>query len=140
MATRGPKPTPKNLRLVKGTDRKDRVNDDEPDVKICVPDAPEYLDPEQQIVFLDTARKLARMRVMSDADVDALAIYAVAHCEMIEAQKMVSEMGLMVRAPKTHVPMHNPYLSIRDKATKTALGILTEFGLTPSSRTRIKTS
>jgi P27 family predicted phage terminase small subunit len=134
----GTKPTPRNLRIVRGMDRPDRQNDDEPVLPISIPHPPEYLTDSQQNIFTDMARKLARMRVMSDADIDALAIYAVNFIEMVDANERIREMGLVVRAPKTNVPMHNPFLSIRNNAQKTCLTILTEFGMTPSSRTRVK--
>jgi len=134
--TRGPKPTPRNLRLVRGTDRADRMNPDEPVVAVSIPDAPDYLEPDEQTIFLDTAGKLARMRVMTEYDVDALAIYSVNFVRWKEATARLHDMGLMVRSPN-NFPMQNPYLSVANSAQKECLRILTEFGLTPSSRTRV---
>jgi P27 family predicted phage terminase small subunit len=136
--TPGTKPTPRNLRVVRGIERPDRQNDDEPVLPISIPNPPEHLNDAEQNVFREMARKLARMRVMSEADIDALSIYAVNFREMVEANDRIRDMGLVVRAPKTNVPMHNPFLSIRNNAQKTCLAILTEFGMTPSSRTRVK--
>ena len=138
MPRTGPKPTPRNLRLVKGTARKDRMNDDEPVLPITIPSPPEHLTDAQQNIFLDLARKLARMRVMSEADVDALSILCVNAAEMNEANRMIERNGLIVAAPKTKVPMLNPAISIRNNAQKVVLNILTEFGMTPSSRTRVR--
>ena len=138
--TRGPKPTPRNLRLVKGSDKPSRMNADEPIVAVSIPDPPEYLSQDEQNVFSTQARLLAKMRVMSEADVDALAMYSRAHVEALMAHQKVVQMGYMVQAPKTKVPMHNPFLSIRNNAEKKARAILTEFGLTPSSRTRVNKS
>lgn len=138
MSRRGPKPTPRNLRIVKGITRPDRTNADEPILPVTMPHPPDNLSDAEANVFTDMARKLARMRVISEVDADALAIYAVNFCEMITANDRIKEMGLIVRAPKTNVPMHNPFLSIRNNAQKVCMGILTEFGMTPSSRTRVK--
>ncbi len=135
---RGPKPTPTNLRIVKGTDRPSRMNDEEPQVPVSIPEPPDHLDDDEQEEFRYMAAKLARMRVMSDCDVDALAIYSRAAIEARKAHEKVRQMGLMVQAPKSKTPMQNPFLSIRNTAEKKALGILTEFGMTPSSRTRVK--
>ena len=140
MATRGPKPTPRNLRLVKGTDRPSRMNDDEPILPVTIPDPPEHLGDRETDKFREMAAKLARMRVMSDADIDALAMYCVSWIRMIEADRRVAEMGEIVAAPKTRVPMQNPWLAISNKARAECRAILVEFGMTPSSRTRVKSS
>lgn len=134
---RGRKPTPRNLRVIKGTQRPDRINEDEPKVPVSIPSPPEHLSTDEADVFIVTARKLARMRVMTDADVDALSIYAVLFIRWREAVARVREQGMMVRSPNGH-PIQNPYLSIANKAQSEMLKILSEFGLTPSSRTRVK--
>jgi len=134
--TKGPKPTPRNLRLVRGTDRPDRMNENEPIAAVTTPDAPDYLSPEEALIFTDTAAKLARMRVMTEYDVDALAMYSVNFVRWKEATARLRDMGLMVRSPNDF-PMQNPYLSVANGAQKECLRILVEFGLTPSSRTRV---
>lgn len=132
----GPKPTPRNLRLVVGSDRKDRMNPDEPLVPVSIPDPPEYLDPDEAAVFTEQATLLALMRVMTECDVAALAVYAVNFIRWKEAIARVKEMGLMVRSPNDF-PMQNPYLAVANKAQAEMIRILVEFGMTPSSRTRV---
>jgi P27 family predicted phage terminase small subunit len=112
------------------------MNDDEPIVPVSVPDVPDYLDGEEADVFVEVGSKLARMRVMSDADVDALSIYAVNFVRWRDATAKVREMGLVVRSPKNY-PIQNPWLAIANRAQKDCMSILAEFGLTPSSRTRV---
>jgi len=137
MGRRGPKPTPRNLRLVKGIDRKDRINTDEPEVEVTIPDPPDHLTEEEADKFREMGAKLARMRVMSDADVDALALYCVAFLRMVEADKRIRETGMMIKSPKGY-PIQNPFLAISNRARKDCQSILAEFGMTPSSRTRVK--
>ena len=139
MAKRGRKPTPRNLRLITGDTRPSRMNADEPEVPVSAPDPPDYLDDNEAEKFRELAHKLAKMRVMTEADIDALAICARAHIEANLAHESVKAMGLMVKT-KAGNPIQNPYLAIRNAAEKKALGILTEFGLTPSSRTRVNKS
>lgn len=129
---------PAALRLVRGA-RKDRGNPDEPLVEIRAPDAPEFLSDDAREVFIVTAHRLARMRVMSENDVDALAIYAESFVRWKAATRNVQETGQVVRSPKGY-PIQNPYLSIANKAQEQCLKILVEFGLTPSSRTRVNRS
>lgn len=134
---RGRKPKPTNLKLITGTQRPDRENVDEPKPPITIPDAPDHLQDEEIDVFIDIAGKLARMRVMTEMDVDAVAFYAVRFVVWKEAMSVVRETGLLAKA-KNGSPIQNPYLGIANKAQADCMKILIEFGLTPSSRTRIK--
>ncbi len=133
--TRGTKPMPRNMRLIKGG-RTDRLNRDEPIVEVSIPDAPETLSDEAREIWYDIAPKLARMRVMTEADTHALEMYCESYVEWREATDRVREGGMVVRSPNGH-PIQNPYLSIKNKAQERCLKILAEFGLTPSSRTRV---
>ena len=132
---RGPKPMPRNLRLVRGD--KSRLNPDEPIVEVAAPDAPDYLTERERQVFTENAVKLARMRVMTEVDIDALAVYAVNFVRWREACKMVEDTGYIMQAPSGY-PVPNPVLAIANKAQAEFMRIATEFGMTPSSRTRVK--
>lgn len=128
---------PRNLRLVKGATRADRMNDKEPELRVAIPDPPDYLEDQEVDIFVEVAGKLARMRVMTEADTDALALYASRFCVWREANDNVRKTGLLTHSPKGF-PMQNPYLSIANRAQQDCLKILTEFGMTPSSRTRVQ--
>lgn len=133
---RGTKPTPRNLRIVTGTDRPSRMNKDEPIVPVTAPDPPEHLTDAQRDKFVEMAALLARMRVMSDVDVDALAFYCVRWCDWREAVDNLNATGHVVRSP-TGRPMKNPWAGTMEKAHSDCMKILAEFGMTPSSRTRV---
>jgi len=133
---KGRKPIPRNLKLVKGT-RPDRISDKEPEIPVSIPPPPDILEGAEVDVFVTTAQRLARMRVMTDADVDALTIYAVNFVRWREAIANVRETGMIVRSPNNY-PIQNPFLAVANKAQSVCLSILTEFGLTPSSRTRVR--
>ncbi len=133
----GRKPIPRNLRLVTGNTRPDRMNDDEPQPEVCVPAAPDYLVGDELWCFMDTAKMLSKMHVMTDADVDALSVYAVNFARWKEATAKIRESSMVVKSQKG-TPMQNPYLKIANVAQRECLRILAEFGLTPSSRTRVR--
>lgn len=141
MTRGGPKPTPRNLRVVRTGKAEGRLTEppekpvEEPPVRI--PEPPDELAGEQVDVFVSTAQKLARMRIMTEVDVDALVIYARNWIDARQARERVYETGLIVKAPKTGVPMLNPWLPIARKAEDTCIKIMAEFGLTPSSRNRV---
>ena len=136
MSTSGQKPTPRNLRLIQGV-TPGRMNDQEPEVEVAVPNVPRFLKGHERRCFRSTAIKLAKMRVMTEADVDALTMYAVNFVRWKEATDTIRKAGMIIKSPKNY-PIQNPYLAIANKAQKVCLDILCEFGLTPSSRTRVK--
>lgn len=132
--TRGRKPKPRNLRLLHG--QKDR-NPEEPELPVVAPDPPDYLDDNEAAIFRDLAGKLARMRVMTTADTDALAMCANRYAQWLEAVEKIKEEGLVNESDRG-IRSPNVWFGIAERCQKEALRILSEFGLTPSSRTRIK--
>lgn len=137
---RGTKPIPRNLRIVVGA--KDQRPDELrpanpiPEPPVRVPPAPEHLSAREQECFTQVARKLAGMRVMTDADVDAIAVYSRNWVTALDSWERVRKVGLVVNSPKNY-PIVNPYLPIARKAEAVCLRILAEFGMTPSSRNRV---
>ncbi len=135
---------PKNMRLVTGM-RKDRVNKEEPDAPISVPDPPDYLSQDSPETggrsafdwFVHLSAKLARMRVMSEFDVEALSKMAEDEVIYRHAMAIIQQTDLIVQAPKTGVAMQNPWLSVKNKAQERLMKGYAEFGMTPSSRTRV---
>lgn len=116
---RGRPPIPLPVKQMRGTDRQDRINHDAP----VVPDGeikpPAWLR-EAAIVHWDAlAPTLKAMKVMTVADVYALALCADAMAEFVECRA-------------------NGKISQAQEARKYAKSMMTEFGLSPSSRTRLK--
>ena len=142
MAKTGPRPTPTNLLpFTKGKNRSkkqiaERAKNGAVEPSVSTPPAPETLTEEGAAHWNKTAKTLAGLRVMSAADVDALTIYIESWMRWQEATESVKTTGLLIRAPSGY-PIQNPMLAIANKAQEQCLKILTEFGLTPSSRTRV---
>src|SRR5205085_11806144 len=57
---------------------------------------------------------------------------------IFEAQAKVREQGAVLYSEKTGATYFNPWVGIRNKALASMHKFLIEFGLTPSSRTRLK--
>jgi P27 family predicted phage terminase small subunit len=73
------------------------------------------------------------------ADRSALIALCLEWDRYLDATKQVQKHGLVVTT-KTGYPMTNPYLVIATKALAGCNKLWPELGLTPSSRTRVKTS
>ena len=83
------------------------------------------------------ARMLARHGVMTELDAGALARYAVVWCRWLDAEAEVKRRGPVVKTEAGNI-IQNPFLSVANECLLQMAQIESEFGLTPSSRSRIR--
>ena len=133
----GRKPLPTHLKLVKGTARPHRTNPDEPRPSVAAPAAPLYLDQRAAARFVEMAALLARHGVMTELDAAALARYAVIWCRWVDTEAEVKRRGPVVKTEGGNI-IQNPFLAIANKCLMQMAQLESEFGLTPSSRSRIR--
>lgn len=136
MAGRRPKPTA--LKLVEGNPGKRPLNKREPKPRVRMPSPPAWLTGEAKRHFQRVGKKLVALGLLTDVDRDAFGAYCAAYARMAKAEAMVKEQGEVVRAPKTGVPMANPWLSIARQERAAAQKLLVEFGLTPAARSKVE--
>ncbi len=75
---------------------------------------------------------------MTELDLSALAAYSVVYGRWVEAENDLRRRGVMVPAkPGSKNLILNPLLPVGNKALQQMLRLLGEFGLTPSTRTRV---
>jgi P27 family predicted phage terminase small subunit len=132
----GRKPKPTRFKLLEGV-RQDRINKNEPKPPPTVPDPPEHLDEIARAEWDRLVVKLENCGIMTEIDDNGLAALCTWFSRWVQAERMVQEQGLIVKAPKTKVPMQNPALSIANKAMQEMAKLLAEFGMTPSSRSKV---
>ena len=133
----GRKPLPTQLKLVKGTARPHRMNPAEPQPTVAVPLPPDHLDDAAAAKFTELAELLARHGVMTELDAGALARYVVIWRRWLEAEAEVKRRGPVVKTAGGNI-IQNPFLAVANKCLAQMGQIESEFGLTPSSRTRIR--
>ena len=133
----GRKPLPTHLKLVKGTARPHRLNKGEPKPAVAVPEPPAHLDERARGKFSAMAEMLARHGVMTELDAGALARYAVVWCRWVDAEAEIKRRGPVVKTEAGNV-IQNPFLAVANKCLLQMAQIESEFGLTPSSRSRIR--
>jgi P27 family predicted phage terminase small subunit len=78
------------------------------------------------------------MGLLTHADRAALAAYCTAYSRWVKAEQQVAKYGTIVKSPDKGFPMKSPYLTVADQAMDAMRKYLVEFGLTPSSRSRIR--
>jgi len=130
---------PTKLHVINGTDRPCRRNNDEPepDVVENVPDPPEFLSDTAKEEWYSISVKLHNIGVLTDIDLSMLALYCQAYGRWVDAEKKITPANMVVKT-KNGNPINNPYLNIANTSMRDCHRYLAEFGMTPSSRTKIR--
>ena len=81
-------------------------------------------------------KRLSPLGLFTELDRAALAGYCTAWARYVEAEEALKKFGTVIMSPNK-IPMQSPYLSIANRAMDQMLKFLIEFGMTPSSRTRV---
>jgi len=138
---KGRKPKPSSIKRAEGNPGRRALNESEPvyTVPKRVPYAPRFLSAEAQREWNRAATLLMRAHVLTDADLTALALYCDAYGRWIEARANVAKAGAVLKSSATGALYDNPYVHHANRAREQMLKLMAEFGMTPSSRTRIKT-
>jgi P27 family predicted phage terminase small subunit len=127
---------PTKLKVVRGTLRKGRSNAHEPALTVEIPRCPAHLSPEAKREWKRVSRELAGYGLLTRIDRAGLALYCEAWGRWVEAEEALRKYGVMIKAP-SGFPMQSPYLAIANKAMEQIRAMLSEFGMSPSSRTRV---
>ena len=96
------------------------------------------MDDEAKAEWFRTCKALKEMGLLSLADRTALAAYCTLYSRWVHAEEQVRKFGAVVKSPVQGLPLKSPYLSVADQALEAMRKFLVEFGLTPSSRSRIR--
>lgn len=143
-AGRPPKPT--HLRLAEGNPGKRPLPKNEPKPKVCLPKAPVYLDGIARAAWVAIGGRLLGMKVMTDADAKALELVCMAYSQFRRAQAVVAKEGMTCEVPVLNKDgeeigsriKKRPEVEIAADAWRRVMRGLIEFGLTPSSRTKVQ--
>jgi len=138
---RGRKPVPTAIKEMRGTFEKNpqRRNQNEPVAPEGAPECPDHLSEPAKMEWYFMTNVLDEMGLLSRADRAALEIYCQTFGEWRHACDMVARHGAVIQM-KTKagiLPKRNPFDLIRERTATTCAKLLTEFGLTPSSRSRV---
>ena len=140
MAKRGRKPKPRALKIVQGIPGHRPLPEDELEIGVpdALPEPPAHLNVEACREWVRTGMLLLKSGLLTELDMGALAVYCVAYSRWADAEERIRDHGPIVEAPGTGYPSQSPYVQIANKAMEQMMKIHAEFGMTPSSRTRVK--
>ena len=132
----GRKPKPTVLKLLEGNPGRRPLNQNEPKSQVRLPRVPEHLSDEAKKEWRRLGHLLVRMGVMTEADADALALLCTSWARWLEAEEQLRRYGIVIKSPSGY-PIQSPYLSIARQSMAELRSLLSEFGLTPASRSRV---
>jgi P27 family predicted phage terminase small subunit len=137
VGTRGPAPKPTSLVLLEGNIGKRSLNRREPKPRSSRPKCPSHLDEAAVKEWKRLVPILSRMRVLTEADGMALSNLCQAFSTMVKAQEQLHKSGVLYKTKSGYI-QQSPLLGIVNSQVDIVNRLCREFGLTPSSRTRIQ--
>ena len=126
--------------VVINSEPKCRMNPDEPTPDPEIPDAPPHLSPEAREEWERLALELYELGILSTIDRAALAAYCQAYGRWVEAEEQLRNIDGTMKLTETTSNgniIQNPLVGIANKSLELMHKYLTEFGMSPSSRTRV---
>jgi P27 family predicted phage terminase small subunit len=134
---KGRKPKPTQLRLIQGNPGKRAINHTEPFALPSVPDPPAHLTELARLEWDRSAPLLRDAGLLSNLDRNQFANYCQAFGRLAEAEELLQKSGLIYRTSTGNL-RQSPFLAIINKCMAQIATYAAEFGLTPSSRSRIR--
>lgn len=155
----GRKPKPRHLKLLEGEPNKSRINENEPQFYPKAPDPPSFLSAEARKEWRRLAPQLEKLGILTEADLAMFTGYCAAFGKLAWAEREIKKirrqelkaikdaggkesltptMGGMITGGKGKTYSTLPYVWIFNKSLEQIRSFGSEFGLSPSSRTKIK--
>lgn len=143
MSKRGPAPQPTRIKLLKGNPGHRPINKDEPQPTLAKsPKYPAYFGPIAKAEWKRIVPKLKELGLLTDIDVVALEVYCMTYSEYVQAEKVLEKKGRVYLALTRdgNSLKARPEVGISQKARHLMKAYLAEFGMTPSSRSKVVVS
>ena len=137
---KGRKPKPSHMHLVNGNPGKRKRNRTEPTPDLGIPHPPEHLSPAARVAWGAISIKLDEMGVLTYADAWALEQLAENYAEILAWRKIIEEAGRIITVTMSNDEQRdvvNPACIALSDTEKRFRAMMCEFGLTPSSRSRV---
>lgn len=134
---RGRKPKPTAIRRQTGNPGKRGYNPAEPVVPPGLPDCPGHLSNVAGEEWERIAGTLYEMGVLTTVDRAVLAAYCQAYGRWVEAEERMKETPAMLKTPSGYV-QQSSWLSVANKQLELMGRFMSELGITPASRSRVR--
>lgn len=137
----GRRPTPTELKLVRGNPGKRPINKNEPQPARRIPSAPVHLASEGQVAWGRLTVLLDRMGVLTEADGFALERLCDCYAEILTLRELIDAQGRTYETTSTQgesVLKANPAVAMLADVDRRFKSYLVEFGLTPAARSKVQ--
>ena len=136
---RGPKPKPTKLRLVTGNAGKRPLPGHEPQAPVIPAEAPARLSEAARPYWHEFADVLRDAKITTTLDEAALVLLVEEYATWQQALNVMRYHGVLAKGMHGS-PMVSPMFKIVRDSSDKLLRMLTDFGMTPSSRARVSTA
>ena len=133
---KGRRPTPTSLKLLKGETRPSRINKNEPKPKPLAPAASTWLSADAKKLRKKLAPKLETLGILTEADGASFDLMLTHYSLASDAARTLKKAGSVLEDSKGY-PAKHPAVNILKEHSAAFLRYAAEFGLTPSSRSRL---
>jgi len=130
---------PTKIHVLRGTDRRDRINDAEPQPEVKIPEPPPIIKGIALEEWNRITKELHDLGLVSELNRSLLAAYCKAYERWIEAEQHYQTEPKIYKTESGY-PIVNPWRGVADKALEQMHKFGRGFGLDPESLTRIKGS
>lgn len=134
---RGRRPKPTEQKKLTGNPGKRKINDKEPKPDVVIPPPPEHLDGIALEEWYRITPELMKLRMITVLDRAPLVALCQAWGDYIKACETLEEEGEVLMSDKGNAYL-NPWTGVKSNAMDRILRISSEFGMTPSARSRLK--
>lgn len=140
----GRKPLPTNVHLLQGNRSKKPASQlrDQVLPNVEIPNCPTHLLPAAKKEWKRVAEQLEGLGLISQMDRAALAVYCQAYARWVQAEtkiKALGDAGLIEETPSGYKQM-SVLLQISNRSVEQMHKFMGEFGMSPSSRSRVTQS
>lgn len=137
----GRKPVPTSLKILRGNPGKRPLPENEPNPTAALPDPPEHLDETQRGYWFRFGEILLAAGVMTRLDAVCLEMLCntyVGYCDAAAKEAQGGPVWVKAAAPG-EIPKfaYSPFWVVKNKAWAQLMQVLTEFGMSPSSRSKV---
>jgi len=144
MGTRGPKPTPTNIKKLTANPGQRPLPRNEPKPRSRRPKPPAHLNEDAAAEWARVADELDAIGILSGLDRAALGAYCQAYGRWAQAERALAKMsnqadGLIIKTVSGNM-IQNPLVGVANKAMSDMVRYAAEFGMTPSARSRVSAS
>lgn len=132
---------PTKLKALQGTLKKSRINHKEPKPEnLSDLSAPEWLSPDAKAIWDVRASKLEALGLLTELDVDMLAMYCQAYADFIQLMKEIREEGWIIETVSKRGPIRdkNRKCTIANEKWEIIKTSSQRFGFTPADRGKIE--